>query len=364
VNLVNATRMVAGCTLGMEPSGREFLIVAVKGTFRIPAESGARLNLHEEQVPLVTSDVFHGEPGRSAPQYEIDFALHKTSCDVLLNGCAYAPGGRPATRVTVGMQIGSWSKSFAVVGDRVWFTAGGVQASEPLPFVQMPICYDRAFGGVDGYHKDPAQHAAFAPNPVGRGFHKHLTDEWLAGSPLPNSEELAIAVIRPDGEYRPMSFGPIGRNWTPRYLYAGTYGQAWLDNEFPFLPADFDVRYYQSAPADQQLPLPVGEQSVALLNLTPDGRRDFILPHFEAPIHIFPVKGAREDLRALVDTIVIEPQLERVTMTWRVARALKKNMSEIAQVLVGRRGREWWQKRESAFPVPIVIEPMPETESS
>jgi hypothetical protein len=105
--------------------------------------------------------------------------------------------------------------------------------------------------------------------------------------------------------------------------------------------------------------LPVGEQKVTLVNLTPDGRREFILPHLAAPIHVFPKQGPREDLTAYTDTIVIEPDLERVTLTWRVARPLKKNMHEIAQVLVGKKGKEWWQQRDRpAFSVPVVVEPL------
>lgn len=363
MELINSTRMIAGYTLGMEPSGRELLVVAVKGTFRIPTEPGARLQLHEEQVPLVLSDVLFGTPGVSAPRYEVDFAPRKQRCDVLLNGNAYAPGGRPAERVVVGLSIGDWSKSFAAVGNRVWFMSAGPRASVPVPFTKMPISYDYAFGGVDLRHEDPAQHAAFMLNPAGRGFHKHLRREWLEGSPLPNTEEIATQVQRPDGNYRPMSFGVIGRHWEPRYRLGGTYDQHWLDEVAPFLPADFDERYYQAAPPDQQLALPLGEQSVSLLNLTRDGRRQFMLPHFEAPIHIFPKHGEREDLLAPMDTLVIEPDLERVTMTWRVARPLRKSLFEIAQVMVGRKGPEWWQQRESvSFPIPIVVEPMPPRE--
>jgi len=361
MELINSTRMVAGYTLGMEPGGRELLVVVVKGTFRIPARPGEVLRLHEEQVPLVMSDVFFGEPGLSAPRYEVDFAPRKQRCEVLLNATAYAPEGRPTTRTTVGVRVGSWSKSFDVVGDRVW-EAGltGIGASATTPFVQMPITYDRAFGGTDNRSEDPADHAAYPRNPSGRGFHKQLKSEWVDGSPLPNTEETGNAVSWVAGDYRPMSFGAIGRHWEPRYKYAGTYDQHWLDNLFPFLPEDFDEQYYQSAPLDQQLPKPVGEQLVTLVNLTPDGRREFLLPHFEAPIHIFPKKGEREDLTAQADTIVIEPDMERVTITWRVARPLRKNMFEIAQVLVGRKGREWWQQRDSiAFPIPIVVEPFP-----
>ncbi len=358
MELINSTRMLAGYTMGMEPSGRELLVVVIKGTFRIPKEPGAPLRLSEEQVPLVMSDVFYGQPGLSAPKYEADFAPRKLRCDILLNCSAYAPGGRPARRVEVAARIGNWSKSFAVLGDRVWEAAGpGIGMSSPIPFTTMPISYDRAFGGTDSAHEDPAKHAAYMANPSGRGFHKQLAKELVHATPLPNTEEIDNPVNWVDGNFKPMSFGVVGRHWQSRAPYAGTYDQNWIDNVFPFLPADFDEQYYQAAPLDQQLPIPLREQQVQLINLTPDHNRVFTLPHLEAPVHIFPRKGEREDLTALTDTIIIEPDEDRVTMTWRVARKLKKNMFEIAQVLVGKKGREWWQERErSSFPIPVVVD--------
>jgi hypothetical protein len=359
MELINSTRMLAGYTMGMEPSGRELLVVVIKGTFRIPEELGAPIKLHDEQVPLVMSDVFFGEPGLSAPKYEVDFAPRKQRCDVLLNASAHAPGGRPTRRVEVGVQIGNWSKHFAVVGDRVW-EAGttGIGASPTVPFTVMPISYDRAFGGTDSNHEDPAKHAAYMPNPSGRGFHKELRAEWIDGSPLPNTEELNNPVKWMEGDYKPMSFGVIGRQWEPRYRYAGTYDKDWLDKVFPFLPSDFDDQYYQAAPRDQYLPLPLGEQTIRLINMTPAGECRFLLPHLEAPVHVFPKNGEREDFKAFADTVVIEPDEGRVTMTWRVARPLKRNIFEIAQVMVGRKGKQWWQQRDTSFPIPIVVEPM------
>jgi hypothetical protein len=307
--------------------------------------------------------VFFGEPGLSAPQYEVDFAPRKHYCDVLLNGSAYAPGGKPTRRVVVGAKIGDWSKSFTVIGDRVWYSNGEVRNTEPVPFDRLPVTYDYAFGGTDNRHEDAAEHAAYAANPSGRGFHKHLRSEWLEGSALPNTEESAAPVQRPDGQYRPMAFGPIGRHWDPRFRLAGTYDQAWLDNQFPFLPDDFDDRYYQSAPADQQMTISAAEMPVHLVNLTPDGTRQFTLPHFGAPINIFTRAGGREDLVSGVDTVLIEPDLERLTMVWRVARLLKRDLFEISQVLVGRKGPEWWQQGNPAeFPIPLVVEG-PETEA-
>lgn len=359
MELINATRMVAAYTMGVEPSGRESLVVVVKGTFRLPKD-GEDVRLHEKQVPLVMADTFTGEPGFSAPQYEVDFAPKKPRCDVILLGSAHAPDGRPCTRVSVAMRVGSITKTFAVVGDRHWnASAVGIRASQPEPFLIKPISYDVAFGGVDNEHEDFAKHGAYMRNPVGRGYRLQLKREWVDGRPLPNTEELERPVERPDGDYAPMAFGPLGRNWEPRYRYAGTYDQDWLDSIFPFLPPDFDERYYQSAPIDQQLTIPIGGPEVSMLNLTVDGVRSFRLPDFVAPVVVFPKKGEREDYHAALDTIVFEPDRERFTMSWRLRRPLKKNMFEIAQVLVGRKGPEWWQQREEiAFPIPVVMVPM------
>jgi hypothetical protein len=293
LELINATRMVAGYTMGMEPSGRELLVVVIKGTFRLP-KPGEDVRLHEQQLPLIMADTFTGAPGFSAPYYEVDFAPRKHRCDVLLQGSAHAPQGQPTTRVAVGLRLGSWMKTFAVVGDRHWQAGlGPVTASAPEPFTVKPINYDLAFGGTDMHHADPARHAAFMRNPAGRGFHHHLTSEWVDGSPLPNTEELNRPVDVPGGDFIPMAFGPIGRGWEPRFRYAGTYDREWLDQHFPFLPPDFDEQYYQAAPLDQQLPIPVGGVEVSLVNLTADGARTFMLPNFEAPVHIFPKKSER-----------------------------------------------------------------------
>lgn len=359
MELINATRMVAGYNMGLEPSGRELLVVVIKGTFVLPKPEEA-VRLHEEQLPLVMADTFTGEPGFSAPVHEVDFAPRKQACDVLLVGSAYAPDGRPTSRTDVILRVGPMMKRFDVVGDRVW-QAGptGIHASDPQPFLQKLISYDVAFGGVDQESEDPAEHGAYMPNPVGRGYRRHTKHEWVDGRPLPNTEVLRQPVQSPTEAYQPMAFGPVGRGWEPRYMLAGTYDQPWLDDVFPFLPKDFDERYFQAAPLDQQIPFSKEPIDVAMRHLTPDGLRHFVLPHFEAPVHIFPKKGEREDYTATLDTIVFEPDQERFTMTWRVTRPLKRNMFEIAQVLVGKKGREWWQQREQvAFPIPVVMVPM------
>ena len=105
MELLNATKMVSGYTMGMRPDGRELLVVIIKGTFELP-KNGERAQLAAEQTPLVEADEYTGEPGFSAPLYESDYAPEKPYCDVILNGSAYSPGGKPAREVGVGIKIG------------------------------------------------------------------------------------------------------------------------------------------------------------------------------------------------------------------------------------------------------------------
>lgn len=346
MELINATRMTAGYNMGLEPSGRELLVVVIKGTFVIP-KPGETVRLADEQLPLIMADTFTGDPGFSAPVLEVDFAPRKHACDVLLTGHARAPAGKQVTRLRCRLKVGPMEKTFDVVGDRVW-QAGvtGITASAPQHFTEIPVSYDRAFGGADRHPEDTAVHDAYLPNPVGRGWHKHLKNAWVDGAPLPNTEAIGEAVKFPADKYTPMALGPLGRGWPQRARYAGTYDDAWLADAFPFLPKDFDERYYQAAPQDQQLPLPQGPLEVLLSGFTADGPRQFMLPHFVAPVHVFPKRGEREDLTARLDTIVFDTDAERFTMSWRVARPLQSDLHEIAQVRVGHKGRHWWQHRE------------------
>jgi hypothetical protein len=311
-------------------------VVAVKGTFRIP-KNGAEPILAEKQEPLVMADVFSGEPGLSAPIYECDFVPKKPKCDVLLNGNCYAPGGKPSTRVTVSLQVGGVSKSFNVVGNRFWkkrwfFFMG---FTKPAPFTVMPISYQRAFGGEDRTHKDQAKHKCFMPNPVGVGFHQQLKAKLLNAKPLPNTEELSRPVKHPRKAYRPMAFGPIGRNWEPRPKYAGTYDDAWIENGFPFLPADFQDAYYQAAPDDQQCEYLHGGEQVVLTNLSPEGRTTFRLPAIPMPVVFLPRDGDKKETEAVIDMLIIEPDRDRFMMVWRSSLPLKKNIFDVVQVMAG-----------------------------
>jgi hypothetical protein len=345
MNLTNATKYPAAYTMGMDPSGQEYLVVVVKGTFSIPV-GGEQPTRALRQVALVEADVFAGEPGFSAPVAESDFALRKPKCDVLLNGSACAPGGKPAEQVPVMLQVGSLSKSFNVVGHRAWVNDPfGWKPTRPVPFVKMPISYGNAFGGRDLTDPDEKNHRWYGSNHAGVGFHTNLYPPLVEGKPLPNTEEVGKPVEKPDGKYRPMSFGPLGRAWEPRPRFAGTYDKNWLDNVCPILPTDIKDPYYQCAPPDQQIEHPKGGEQVILVNLTPEGRTAFPLPPLELPVSFFFRKGKETEQSAVVDTLTLEPDSRRFTVVWRTSLALKKDVFEVADIFVGPMSKGWHKAR-------------------
>ncbi len=347
MDFVNETKVEAGWTLGFQPDGRELLIVAVKATFTIP-RNGEEASLAEQQTPLTEADEFTGEPGLSAPLYETDYAQRKPYCDVLLNGSAYAPQGKPANLVTVSLQFGKMQKSFNVVGNRVWdrFMLN-TSPSLPVKFVSKHISYDVAYGGVDTDKKDPEKQKTYMKNPIGVGYYPISKGKDLIGKPLPNTEEIGKSIKSTKGKYIPVSFGPIGRNFESRIPFAGTYDQNWLDTKVPFWPDDFDYRYFQSAPVDQQINYPKGGEQVVLKNLTEDGFKTFILPKVSMPVIFIPYRGKDKQVEGLIDTVFIEPDQKRFMITWRVSYPLRRNCFELKQVIAGEMPKAWHRERRS-----------------
>jgi len=323
-------------TTATDVSGHDWLVVVVKGTFDFPTKSAETAQRSKDQVPLVMADTHTGIPGHSATLWETDFAFRKPRCDVIANGFAYAPNGRPAERVPVGLKIGNWSKLFEVVGHREWRSMGPVfSATSPQPFLKLPISYDVAWGGVDMLDPEDKLPASYKYNPVGTGWSRTRNQRLIPGLRLPNTQAIGEEVRSPFGDYKPMSFGPMGRGWPGRIEYGGTYDDNWTNNIFPFLPPDFDDRYFQMAPPDQQIDLPKGGEDVQLVNLTPEGRVSFRLPQTALPMALF--KDQRKSLDADIypDTILFDPENRRFSLVWRVSQRLHRTILDFSECWIG-----------------------------
>jgi hypothetical protein len=341
VRLKNETSLVTGWTMALRPDGRELLVVVAKGTYvLVDREAREREpRLADTQMALLMADEFGEDPAKTATRFENDFAPSKPECDVLLVGAAHAPQGRPVRSLGVGLRVGSISKTFNVTGPRRWRQGliGSAVPGEPEPMVTQPISYDFAFGGIETDPKNPERIDAFLENPVGRGFRKRHLD--LAGQPMPVTEEISDPIRDPRKGYRPMALGPLGRSWQQRAQYAGTYNQKWIEEVAPMLPADFDQRYFQAAPADQRLPYPSGGEPVRLVNLvpisiSPDASAQTSIPQLPVAVVFVSVRGVPLWVDANLDTVVIEPEENRFTCAWRASYVATRDMFEIREMVV------------------------------
>jgi len=339
VNLVNETPLLAAWTVCFQRDGREALVVVAKGTYALVGDDGEP-SMSDDPVPLLKADEFGPDPATTAPRFETDFAHTKRFCDVLLHGQAYAPQGAAVRSVAVRLRMGTVDKSMRVTGPRVWIQSAlaGVGPSHPAPFVAQPISYDHAFGGTDRHPEDEARIATFVDNPVGRGFREFNLN--VDGVAMPWTEEVDRPVTHPKTVYRPMSFGPLGRSWRPRARFTGTYDQAWLEHRCPLWPEDFDERYFQSAPEDQQMPFPQGGEVMELSNLVPpkfarDASTRARLPRTPVGVAFVPHKGPATMVRANLDTIVIDPDANRFSCTWRAVQAMERDVFDIREAIVG-----------------------------
>ena len=114
-----------------------------------------------------------------------------------------------------------------------------------------------------------------------------------------------------------------------------------VDDQCPFLPEDFDTRYFQSAAEDQQIDYLHGGEAVALKHLTPQGRTTFRLPaDLRLPVLFFSREGSMTELLAVVDTVLLEPDKGRFMLVWRAALPLQRNIREVSQVTLGQSARQ------------------------
>lgn len=336
MEVYNQTRFVHQHTMGMDSAGREFLSLVVRGTFDFPPDSRSIPQPSADQCPLVMADEATGEPGYSATLWETDFAFRKPHTEVIAQGAAYAPDGKPAARVRVGIKIDDWVKQFDVVGYREWRNAGpAILATSPVPFTKQTFSYDTAFGGPDRLDPDEPKPHVYMPNAVGRGFATVRNQDRISGLALPNTEAVGEEVRSPYEDYQPMALGPVARGAPDRLQYAGTYDDNWVDNVFPFLPADFDERYYQSAPKDQWTkPLRTGAQ-VIIVGMTPAGREIFGLPDVDLPLTIFRGRDKCLEQTAKADTVIFDTEARTFSLVWRVEVRIKRHMTEFTEAWVG-----------------------------
>lgn len=282
------------------------MTVIVKTTHRIEmTENGARLAIAPPK-PLVREDVhLRGNPVASLA-HASEFALALPRCEILVVGRACARRGTRTTRMTVALSLHRGGKpvlekSIDVTGNR----RGTPSAQdEPEAFEEVPIIYERSMGGM-----------LSRENPVGMGMEAGADGRF----DVPN---LAFGRQSPFAMHPGQAaagFGPLPSVWPLRAHRRGSVGRAqatsgdWLN-----LPRDFDTRYFQCAPRDQQLDALTPRDVITLEGMSSEHPRlSFELPERCPSAIVEAPNGERTPVDLRMDTLHIEPEHLSVEIVFR-----------------------------------------------
>lgn len=279
------------------------LVVVVKATLDLPRDGIA--TLAEEQA-FVTGDAFWDDDPERSIRYEDDLALLKPQGEWWVTGTLRAP--EPVRELACLARVGERELRFDVIGDRWWKADGSMSA--PEPFTEMPLAWERSFGGP-----------GFAANPLGRGMTPDPFDPQ-GRIALPNVERHGRLIRWPNDRPEPAGAWPVPRGWPERTRFMGTYDGAYLRERWPYFAADFSWRHFQAAREPQRVAgYWRGDEEIELANLHPVHPRlrcrlPSIKPRAFAHETARP-QGPLREVGLVLDTIVIDAGEGRAFAIWR-----------------------------------------------
>lgn len=344
LQVVNHSPFTAALSVFPDPAGVETAYAVVKATFLLGAQGP---EVAPAQLPLLAADVHWGAPVSTSLRAAAEFSLLRTTTDILLTGRAIAPTAD--TRVAeVSLRVGPVQRRLRVFGNRHWqHTSAGWRISAPAVWQRMPLRWELAYGGVaPAADNQPPEYEA--RNPVGVGFIAHQAQP-LDGQALPNLEDPEHLIQTPQDRPDPAAFAPVAPTWQPRRQYAGTYDEAWTRTRAPYLPQDFDPRFFQVAPpALQARTWLQGGEPVQLQGVTAGGPIEFELPGCGLEID-FRFRGATVPRPPQLELVLFEPDAGRFQMLWRAALPVDKHLLKLESLNV--RSRAWDRSGQARTPL-------------
>ena len=332
---------------GRNHLGEYVFSVIVKRTYRIlPGGVAERADVDAE-LRKIDAYYDNGDPEWSTVQHESELAPYKTSTDVVVIGKAYAPRGKPTVRMPVGVQLGDRKKVLTITGDRRCSFRQGAAPSftDPEPFLEMEIRYDRAYGGSDEKSL-PTIPFLYPRNFKGTGVVLRNVKEAVEGLILPNIEDPQdligperLFIEEPDRWHLqplPQGFGWLQREWYPRCAMLGSYppfidpGTVTAEERMGLLPNDhvalakqsrlrpMEAQFANGASLGMVFPALKGDEAISLGGLTPDGMLKFSLPG-ETPSIGLDLGSGMQELDPQIHTVSIRPDDMEVDLIWRGA---------------------------------------------
>jgi hypothetical protein len=331
IMLANFTPFAAELMPHSDAQGKAIQLLVVKATL----DFQGRVASQDKRVGIFRGDVDWSEIGYpQAIQHESDLVPYKPLTDVIVNGFAHAPQGMPVHEFEAGIVVAGRAQRMRVFGKRCWRTKMGVFASIELVerTARVPLIYPLAFGGIvsneTGGTSIDKPDAFYMGNPTGTGFTEQLIANGVA---LPQIEWTDELISSPSDRPMPAGLGCFGRTWQPRMQWLGSYTKEELEPKglISKLPANFNPRAWNCAnPRMQFGPAQIKAGThIELLQLTPGGQTDIVIPKLGIEIDVL-WKGQHRALIPQFDTVIIEPEHQRMVLIWRQAMSLRSDEIE------------------------------------
>lgn len=295
-------------------------------------DTDGRLEALERQPPLCLHDTWRDQPERSSLLYPSDLIPFKPSTDVLILGTVRPPEGRPLPMWYASLQIGELEKRLRFFGPRHWQygALSGWTLSEPEPTDGVTLLYENAFGGCIGDKPHYEEGEYFPDNPVGCGF-IDVRQADRAQRYRAAQIEAWDAPLREFGQpVRPGGFGPLPAYVPERLQHAGTYDEQWQQEVAPNIPLDMDLRYWNTAPADQRPDgyLKAGDR-IRLAGIRPGAPLELTIPPYDAAAVCSYEDGSRVSQAMALDTVLLDLDASRMTLRFHAIVAQDERIKRI-----------------------------------
>jgi hypothetical protein len=326
LQLENQTPFAAMMAVLPDANAIDTLYVILKATLQLRP----RLALSPVQIPPHTADEYYDDPTASSLKQVSDMHIGKPGTDVLLVGQAWAARQQPVAQSWVTLTVAERRKVVRVSGDRTW--RDGVPGA-PQPFQSMPLVWERAFGGMQQVRE---RVEAEERNPIGIGFARGLRTADVEGQPVPNLEDPGAPLEHLGQNPPPSCFAPTSASWLPRRRYAGTYDENWQRRRAPYLPSDFDRRFLNCAAPELTFDRFLqGNEPMEVQGASAEGPLSFTLPPANLVVEVR-VAGSVERPPANLETVLVEPDANRLCLTWRAALPCDRKVLKVQKVSIMR----------------------------
>ncbi|OQY11432.1 MAG: hypothetical protein B6I30_06805 [Desulfobacteraceae bacterium 4572_187] len=334
--------------------------IAISGQC-VPIKKKAEIQTESEYYDNIT---YMDKYRPSLLKRDIDIYPWRLKTDVVIQGTARTE--RPKRNLSINLicegKKARFNREIIISGDRrIEQGRTGLRLTEPEPFIEMPIRYDKAYGGTDELAEDKfadpeelkffedmldeednleSSEYSYPRNPAGKGY--LIDPEGIIGLPWPNLEfpkerltleKVAAPLERWGDRSYPACFDWFSHAWFPRVAFFGEFPETHdgltpmrevkmgiLERDLPQKPLLKRPKhgFAQGAHPYMWRHRLQGDERIRITHMSKDGRDFYVmLPPHRPKIFVRLFGGKEQMAPPVLDLVFIETDENRVTLLWR-----------------------------------------------